>query len=304
MGRYGKVGMFRQVAHPRIRGALDPSHEQSHYGKMPRMEDYKADEETYFVPSFSIRRHLHRSEEVVWDKNQQAVKSRLGRGFTTLSPEEITLKTLEQKRFIKAMREAGIHPEPEEIKDLAYSIRDTLAKRLSNAYSPLKVPLGDLGKFGAGDNALAYTVDGWRGDRANYGENDEDGYMDTRAVLLAERRLAVGALALAYGDEGLRTDNIVSSPHLTIARGKDAIHEYQLRNIRGKLAGLAMDEVYLGDPVIEVKLYRDMPAEPLYVNQTWDSLAPDIPELLFEPDLSFDLDDDRYEALARQVANF
>jgi len=266
------------------------------------MEDYRADEETYFVPSFSIRRHLHRSEEVAWDENQRRVKRRLGRSFSTLSPEEITLKTIEQKRFIKNMREAGIHPAPEEIRDLAYSVRDALINRLTNAYSPLQVPLGQLGRFGAGDNALAYTIEGWHGDRANYGENDMDGYMDTRAVLLAERQLAVGALALAYGDEGLRTDNIVSSPHITIARAKEAIPDHRMRNLRGGLADLAMEDVYLGDPVIEVKLYREVPAEPIYVRHTWDSLAPAMPERLI-PDMSFDFDDDRYEAMANRVIN-
>lgn len=273
MGRYGKVGAFRQVAHPRIRGALDPSGERRHNAKVLRLQDYRADEETYFVPSFSIRRHLHRSEEQAWEANQKLVQKRLGRGFTATPAADLTLKTIEQHRLIKNMREAGIHPDPDEVRDIAYSVRDMLTNLLANARSPLNVPLGDFGRFGYKQNALAYEIGGWRGDRANYGPNDEEGYMDSLGVLLAERQLAVGALALAYGEAGLQTDGLAPSPHVTIARGKEAIPNYRMRGLRGALADLAIGEVYFGDPVIEVKTHRDMPAEPLYVKHAWDSLA-------------------------------
>ncbi len=273
MGRYGKVGMFRQVAHPRIRGALDPSGERKHSAGALRLQDYKADEETYFVPSFSIRRHLHRSEELLWDAKQGLIRRRLGRDFTVTPAANIALKSIEQHRFIKNMREAGIHPDPNEVRDIAYSVRDTLTDLLANAHSPLSVSLGGLGRFGYKKNALAYEIGGWRGDRANYGPNDQEGYMDSLAVLLAERQRAVDAIALAYGEAGLETDNIAPSPHITIARGKEAIPDYRMRGLRGALADLAVGEVYFGDPVIDIKMYRDMPVESIYVKHAWDSLA-------------------------------
>lgn len=301
MSRYGKVGAFRQVAHPRIRGGLDPAHEQKHYGKVTRLEDYKADEETYFVPSFSIRRHLHRSEEQNWEAHRHALARRLGRSFTTTAVDKITLKSLEQHRFIKNMRQAGIHPNPNEIRDLAYSVRDDLTNLLTNVRSPLPVPLADFGRFGYRKNALAYEIEGWRGDRANYGSNDLEGYRDAHAVLLEERRLAVGAVALAYQENGLQIDGLAPSPHLTIARSNEEIPEYRMRGLNGKLADLAMGQVLLGDPVIQMKLYRDQPAEIIPIKHSWDSLAPDMPELSPLSELSFELADDRYEFLARQA---
>lgn len=273
MGRYGKVGTFRQVTHPRIRGALDPSSKQKRYDGIPRLQDYQTDEETYFVPSFSIRRHLHRSEELLWDTNQKMIGRRLGRGFKSTPSTGIALKTIEQKRFIKNMREAGIHPDPDEIRDIAYSVRDMLTDLLTNAESPLPVPLGDLGRFGQKKNALAYQLYGWRGDRAQYGPNDHEGNMDPLAVILAERQLAVGALALAYGEDGLKTDGLAPSPHITIARGNGEIPAHRMREFRDKLADLAIDDVCFGDPVIDVKLHPNEPSEPIYIKHAWDSLA-------------------------------
>jgi hypothetical protein len=259
-----------------------------------RLEDYKTDEETYFVPSFSIRRHLHRSEELLWDTNRKLLRQHLGRSFSTTPPHEVSLKIVEQHRFIKNMREAGVHPEPEQVRDLAYSIRDDLTNLLSNARSPLPVSLGNFGRFGYKNNAVAYEIDGWRGERAEYGENDDEGYRDTNAVLLAERRLAVGAIALAFENSELKTDGIAPSPHITIARAKEVIPDYRMREIRGELGDIAIGEVYLGDPIIEARLYRDMPAERIPVRQVWESLAP-IPDLAMPAMSVMELFDDRYD---------
>lgn len=273
MGRFGKVGVFRQVGHPHIRGDLDPSHTRLHPNKVVRLEDHRADEETYFVPSFSIRRHLHQSEEPLWEAEQKMLKGRLGRGFDMTPPQDVSLKIVEQHRLIKNIRAAGIRPEPEQVRDLAYSIRDNLTDLLSNARSPLQVPLGNFGRFGYKKNAVAYELDGWRGERAQYAHNDEEGFMDPFAVLLAERRLAVGAIALAFEGTELSTDGLAPSPHMTVARHKDEIPDYRLREIRGELSDIALDEVELGDPVIGLKLYRDEPAVFIPIRHAWESLA-------------------------------
>jgi hypothetical protein len=217
---------------------------------------------------------LHRSEEPLWDAERKILRGRLGRGFETTPTQDVSLKIVEQHRLIKNIRAAGIRPEPEQMRDLAYSIRDDLTEVLSNARSPLEVPLGNFGKFGYKDDAIAYELDGWRGERAQYANNDDEGYMDPFAVLLAERRLAVGAIALAFEGSELSTDGLAPSPHLTVARHKETIPDYRLREIRGELADIALDEVRLGDPVISLKLYRDEPAVSIPVRQTWESLAP------------------------------
>jgi hypothetical protein len=295
---YGRRGVFGQVVHPHIRGDLDPSHEGKRFRKKLRLEDFKADEETYFVPSFSIRRHLHRSEELLWDTNRKVLRQHLGRSFSITPANEISLKIVEQHRLIKNIREAGLHPEPEVVRDLAYSVRDGLTNLLSNAHSPLQVSLGNFGRFGYKGNSVAYEIDGWRGERAEYGLNDDEHYMDTNAVLLAERQLAVGAIALAFEDSELKVDGIAPSPHITIARAKETVPDYRMREIRGELGDIAIGEVYLGDPVIEAKLYRDVPPERIPVRQAWESLAP-IPEILAMPAMSiaesFEDEYDRYE---------
>lgn len=273
MSRYEGIGIGGQSRRPRIRGSLHPEGKFTRPAKELRLEDCQPDDPTYFVPSLSIRHHLHRSEEARWSNHQKNVKRRLGRGYTVTEPQDITFKVLEQKRFIHAMREVEAMPEPDDIRDLAYSIRDGLTELLANARSPLRVPLSGFEIFGMKNNAIAYEIDGWRGDRAHYGPNDEEGYMDTHAVLLASRQLTVGAIALAFEDTELRTQNLTQSPHFTIARYKETIPRHRLRDISGALATIAMDEVYVGDPVISMKLYRDEPSEQLVVKHAWESLA-------------------------------
>lgn len=281
MRNYSSLGRAGQVKHPRIRGRLPANRRDERRGHEPNMADIaqlsdysQPIEDSYFVPSFSIRRHLHKSEELLWDTNQRLVQRRLGRGYRATLASQISLKTIEQKRLIHNMRQAEIHPDPEQVRDVAYHIRDLLTDLLSSARSPMSVPLGELGKFGNGNKAIAYTIAGWRGDRAHYDdENDAEGYMDTRAVILEERRLSVGALALAFGEAGLDTDSLAPCPHIRIARSKDEIADYRMRGIRGELADLAIDDAYFGDPVIDLKMYRDEPAESIYVKHAWDSLA-------------------------------
>lgn len=302
MTRYGRVGFFGQVAHPRIRGGLDPtSGNKTHYNHSSRPEDFKTDEEEmYFVPSFSIRRHLHNDEELLWNTNQRFVQRRLGRGFKALAPADITIKTIEQKRFIKAMRDAGVRPEPDEVRDLAYALRDDLTNMLANAHSPLNLPLGSFGRFGQGNNVVAYQIEGWHGDRAHYGENDSEGFMDDLAVVHAERKLAVGAIALAFSNMDFRAEDFISSPHVTIARGKGEIPDDRMRSIRGELADVAIGAVDFGDPVIEMKLYRDMPSESIYVKHAWESLGYQSKDLASSgvAGMAFEPDYDHYDELA------
>lgn len=274
MGKYVGLGPTGQVKHPHIRGRLPSGHQSGSGGRVIKIEDHMRETgETYFVPSFSIRRHLDRREEPAWAASQKQLQRRLGRGFTVATPETISIKAIEQHRLIINMRRAGIHPDPEEIRDIAYSVRDQLTELLARAHSPLAVPLGSLARYGYKRNALAYNIDGWRGDRAHYGEVGYDGNMDSLAVLQAERRLAVGALTLAYGEDGLDTDGIASTPHATVARSQDVIQEFKLHDLRTGLADVVLDRAYFGDPVIDVKLYQDQPSEPIYVKHAWSSLA-------------------------------
>jgi hypothetical protein len=67
-----------------------------------------------------------------------------------------------------------------------------------------------------------------------------------------------------------------------------------MREIRGELGDIAIGEVYLGDPIIEARLYRDMPAERIPVRQVWESLAP-IPDLAMPAMSVMELFDDRYD---------
>jgi hypothetical protein len=272
-----------------------------HKGRSPH--DLGLDENNYFVPSFSIRQHLHRDEEKRWEDHRRMLSRSLGRGFATTPVPDITLKTVEQHRFIKNMRQADIHPDPEEIRDLAYSIRDGLTDLLVNVRSPLPVPLGKFGRFGYRNNALAYEIEGWEGDRKHYGANDAEGYKDAHAVLLEMRQLSVGAIALAYQNSDLSVEGIAPNPHLTVARSNAEIQDHDLRSLRGKLAGLALEDVELGDPVIQMKLYPDQAAETLYVKHAWQSLVmPDVEEsTVYWNDMTAPSIEDHYEDLANQT---
>jgi hypothetical protein len=288
-----------QIKHPRIRGALSPSHEQKRFIRNDaRLEDLKTDEETYFVPSFSIRRHLHSDEALLWQTQQNLIKRRLGKGFTVTPAENITLKVIEQQKLIRNMRQAGIHPDPYELLDVAYTIRNRLSDLLSNAQSPLRVPLGDINRHGYREESIAYDIKGWRGERATY-PSDDGHNLGTHAVLLKGRQIVTEVLDDAYGDQGLETNNLTSSPHVTFARSNanKPIPDYRMRSIRGGLGDLAIAEADFGDPVIDVKMYPDMPAERIYVKYAWDSLATAAGGIAVAETV-LDTDYDRYEDFA------
>jgi len=295
MGKYAELGRARQIKYPHIRGRLSPEHHNAEVGKVVALDDWKDPEadESYFVPSFSIRRHLYRTEEEAWTASQKQVKQRLGRVYSAAQPEDISIKVIEQKALIHNMRKADIHPDPEDIWNLAVSLQDQLTDFQRSASSPLEVPLGKLGRFGSRDNSLAYEIAGWHGDKAHYGGyttgalagamNESvgsswrpdlyTGNMNTLALLQAERRLVVGAFALAYGEDGLDTDGLITTPHVTIARAKNTIGKKELHTVRTRLADIAVEGAMFGDPIIDVKLYRDAPTESLGVAHSWASLG-------------------------------
>lgn len=294
MGRkYSKLGKFGQIKHPHIRGGLSPNHHNAESGRVVELDEWIHPEtdENYFVPSFSVRRHLHRDAEDVWIDHQKEVKKRIGSSYKVIEPEEVAIKMFEQRALIRGMKIANIHPEVEDIDRLARGLADQLTKMLAHASSPLAVPLGRFAMFGPQDrpSSLAYEIAGWRGDRPKYGGralgsvaramNECVGYdtdpvgMSPLAVLQAERELIVNAATEGYGDQGLRAENLVVTPHVSFARPRKFTHEARRHDLYASLSDIALDGTLFADPIIEVSLERGLPPEQVHVAHSYSGLG-------------------------------
>lgn len=277
MTRYGKVGTFKQVAHPRIRGSLTPISGSRRYRGdhlTPVNPEMTAN---YFVPSFSIRRHLDRSEEEYWEEKGHKIGGLLGRRFEVMQPENITIKTIEQKNLIHKIRASGEKPGAGEMREVATGLQDSLNYALASAPEAMYVGLGNLAVFGRNKNKLAFTLKGWRGWRANYPDEKvgDEGVrtMSPLGALLLETQVAVGSISSAFPDMNLPFNDLASSPHITIARSRDRIHDYELRGLQGQINKLGIGALEFGDPIISYKPAPTEDPEILLVRHAWQTLA-------------------------------
>lgn len=293
MAKHSRLGVHGTTYVRNRRGDLHSQHRNAEVGTVVKPEEWVNPEtdENYFVPSFSVRRHLHRDAEDAWIEHQAAVKKRIGSSYKMVNPEEVSIKIFEQRALIRGMKLANIHPDPKEIKDLASGLGEQLRNLLLHVESPLEVPLGRLAMFGPQDRptSLAYEIAGWRGDKPNYGNyavgsvaramNDFIGYdmaentMSPLAVIQAERRLVVGAATLAYGAQGLRAENMVVTPHVSFARPRKFIQEFRRHDIFSSLSDIALDSTLFGDPIVEVHLEKGGPIEQITVAHSYSSLG-------------------------------
>src|SRR5690349_17516467 len=187
-------GASQQNFHPRARDTLQANKRQHRAGFWGVTEEEMT--ANYFVPSFSIRRHLYRSEEGRWQRAQKEIGNALGRHYQMMHPATIAVKSIEQQALIKKIRESGDQPSAAEMRDVAYNVRDGLTEALAAAPDPLEVGLGRLAVFGIKNNKLGFTVDGWKGWRARYSLFHNNGEMTAPGALMVENQIALGSLAL------------------------------------------------------------------------------------------------------------
>jgi hypothetical protein len=273
MRRFNGFGVGQQGYHPRARDGLSAGprrHKKQEWG----MQETQMTEH-FFVPSFSIRRHLHRGEEAYWTDASRQIGHLLGRQFEVAEPKDLTVKTIEQKALIHRIRQTGEQPTADMMRDLVFNIRDGLTSVLADAPDPIEVGLGKLAVFGRNQNKLGFTIDGWKGWRARYDDYDQLGQMSSLGALLVESQVAIGNIATAFPDMNLAVTDIANSPHVTIARTREKIHDYDLRKIQARIDKLDLDDVALfGDPVINYKLASNQDSQTLHIRHAWQSLAP------------------------------
>lgn len=274
MGTVGRFGVGGQKIRPFARGRLS-SHEAAvkwHYTK-----EYVPPEDTadYFVPSFAILRHIHRNEEDYWMNVGSSISRVLGRKYEITPPDNIVIKSIEQKALIRKIKEAGERPAPEQMKNVVFSIRNELTDQLDKAPSPLEIGLGKLAVFGQNHNKLGFTVKGWRGWRAHYAKHDDDGQLTPIGALLIENEVAMDNIATAFPEMRFATSELSASPHITIARKKGGeIEDYDLRIIRERMNSLEIDNVALfGDPIISYKLAPESASQVQGIGHYWQSLV-------------------------------
>lgn len=246
-----------------------------HRDRMRTLKHMQSEETTakYFVPSFSIRRHVSRNSEVQLRRMQRDVQRRLGGAFTVMAPEFLTVKVLEQKKWIERMRELDIRPSPDDMKDLAYEVRDGLTEILDFSPSPLSLPIGRLGVYGYREQALGLGIQGWKGYRARYASHDENGAMTAYGAIVAENQFCLESIEAAVGDDAFSVEGLAPTPHITIARRSDSIRARELRNIESRLEDIIPASIEVSDPIIELRTHPAGPSEMIYVRHSWESLA-------------------------------
>lgn len=273
MGRVMGFGVGNQGFHPKARSALSPT-SGARGNRRTQWTPYNPEMTAhYFVPSFSIRRHLDQCEEEYWDDTTRNIGSILGRHFEVAKPENITIKSIEQKALIHKIRSTGQQPDPTAMRDVVFNIRDGLTNALEGAPEPLEIGLGRLAVFGRNNDKLGFTLEGWKGWRARYDDHEHSGELSALGALLVESQVAVGNIATAFPDMSFSLNEIATSPHITIARTKDKIRDHELRRMQSQIDELDIQTVLFGDPVINYKLAPDEASQTLGIRHSWSSLA-------------------------------
>lgn len=267
-------GVGHQGFHPRARDNLAGSRQRQkpiwHSKEQAMMANY-------FVPSFSIRRHVHRSDEAYWLGMQPKISKLLGRQFMVTPPENIAIKSIEQKALIQTIRDSNNQPTSEEMRDVVFNIRDGLTEALATAPDCLEIGLGKLAVFGRAKNKLGFEIAGWKGWRGRYALNTVNQSGETEmtplGALVLENQIALGGIASALYDTNFAMNQVASNPHLTIATGKSAIRDHELRRMQESIDTLEISKVYVGDPIIEFKPNVRVDSEMLHIRHSYDSLA-------------------------------
>lgn len=271
MKRRKGFGVGSQGFHPRARGTLSPEARRGQ-ARAYRASDPEATEQ-YFVPSFSVMRHLERHEERDWQGISKQLGSILGRYFDVMPPEKMVIKSMEQKALINMMRAKSVNPSQDQMKDLVFNVRDGLTETLSRSPESLEFGLGRLAVFGRNQNKLAFTLQGWKGWRDRYGMEDVHGNISSLGALLLETQVATGAISTAFPETSFALSDIATSPHLTIARSRDSIRDHELRRIQSQIDDLDISHVMVGDPIISYKLGPHIPSETIHIRHSWATLA-------------------------------
>lgn len=308
MKRRMGFGVGKQGFHPRARSTLSVEARRG-MSRMARAHEMTAN---YFVPSFSIHRHIYHTEEAHWSGVRKQIGSVLGRHFEITPLDDINVKSIEQKALIHKIRQTGERPSGDDMHDVVKNIHEDLVQMLSDTPEKLELGLGRLAVFGRNQNKLAFTLEGWKGWRGRYGEDNEIGRIgelllqnevavDTLALddwryrhenedrmrgvsalgaLLLENKIAMGNISTAFPDMNFALSEIATNPHITIAKSRDSIRDHELRRYQAQIDELDISSIIVGDPVISYKLGPRQESESLLVRHSWASLAvPDIAEI-------------------------
>jgi hypothetical protein len=243
--------------------------------QMREMRDLQGDNAaaTYFVPSFSVRRHITAASEAQVRKMQREVKDRIGREFRPTPPNQLSIKGFEQRKMIERMRELDKHPNPQDMEDAAHDVRRKLKELLSNAPPTLSVPLGQLGLFGYNKKALGVQIMGWKGYRAQYAVYDDDYKLTPLGTIVEENETCLDVVADSFQDEEFNVEGLAPMPHITIARHGNTIYPDKLYKAEKLLGDVLPDALEFGDPVITLHLEPSADPQTLYVRNARQSLA-------------------------------
>lgn len=233
----------------------------------------------YFVPSLSIRQHVANEGEREVVAMQRHAKRTLGKGFRVVEPERLTIKLINQRVFIRRVREAGVHPTPGEVKQLALYLCDELFKIFSNAPPIMELPLGHVAVYGDNNQVLGLEMAGWKGPNGRYGSFEaSNGRPPTpNATIAAASQVCVNGIAevmSGLSGQAFNTEGIARTPGINIAHKMSGIRDRELRKIDPALSDGLPLYVQMGDPIIDMRLERSQSEPtPLFIRRAYATLA-------------------------------
>jgi hypothetical protein len=227
----------------------------------------------HFVPAFSIMREVLVDDGVAEElqreiseklrqeasKKNSKLKPSLVGHLTAHHHTRLSMTVVERSMFIRLMRDADMHPTADGMEQLAYSVRDGLEKLLKDTDRPLRLPLGQLAKFGEGDDKrkIGVVPNGWRGFGARYADRDEAGKLTPLGLIVAENELCVGAITNAMADHPrFMSGGLTRTPHVTLLTKADKIREHEMRLLAPIISDSLPDEFNFSDPRIFLKTGR------------------------------------------------
>lgn len=244
---------------------------QGGYGRNRLQKRSKSNAESYFVPSFSIRRQASEVDKL--EEFLTNVKGNIGRGYEIFQPEDVSMTVIEQAKMTIQLREARERPEPEKIESLARNIASGLFRLLEDTDPGIDLPIGILSRFGSNGrrNKIGFVPRGWKGYHAKYARINEDGEKLPVGLIVDESIFAVGSIATAFSHNNRFVINgLARTPHVTFVKKiVGDITDSEFRDIAGGIMEVVEDmesqDLMFDDPVIYPKLYRRERAEPIAV---------------------------------------
>jgi hypothetical protein len=226
----------------------------------------------FFVPSFGVCRHLV-PDDAALEFEAKLAEFCANKPYRPYPARSIGLTILSKGKFVGAFLRADVQPSAPDMLDLAKNVRDALGDSVKSKPRTLSIAIGSISVFGARNNKLAFTIEGWKGFDKRYASKNENGQQLACHQTVREMNAVVGEI-VQYVSGGVDGNGLYSSvsmgglsrqtPHITFAEKVDrygkmsAIGNNERADISGRIVDIFPDDreaaLQFFDPVVHLSL--------------------------------------------------